>query len=57
MADVSITIRKSTPGSSDTSISVTGTVSDAEIEPITLQLTSLLYSAANSPSASGTAPV
>lgn len=56
MADVSITIRKSVPGS-DTSINVTGSIDNAAIEPITAQLTSLLYAAANSPSASGTAPV
>lgn len=55
MADVSITIRKNT-GGSDTTIMVTGQINDTDLDPITTQLTQLLYTSANTASTVTPAP-
>ena len=51
MADVTITIRKSTAGA-DTTIMVSGSVDDTSLAPFTSQLSDLLSAAAHSPSVS-----
>lgn len=56
MADVSITIRKTVDGS-DTTIMVNGRIDDSALDPITNQLTQLLYTSANTPVAPAPAVV
>lgn len=55
MADVSITIRKTVDGS-DTTIMVNGRIDDSDLDPITNQLTQLLYTSANTPVPAAPAP-